>query len=754
MTVLDVYGDSIRANTLADLSKPAPPEDGGFSAWSFLRSGFKAPVAAGLETLATVRDISRGVDETYEASRREQAKRTGSVLAPRTIGEGGDALRARADAWLPDPLTAHWAEQAVAGFTRFGAKALLDVGLLGPVAGTAALALDEGNTATQRLKAKGVDSETAAKVGAVQGVLSAAGAVMPLAGSTVAKTAALVVAGGPAQFMATEGLSREILQRAGYADEAKLHDPFDPIGLGISTALAGVAGAAGMRGRIKALKTEADMRAAVALTPAEQKASDAFERSAGNLAELRAAIAAEKRPEAKALLQEELARLEAKTTEQAKTLTLVRAAADPMAVDAARVKVLDDVVARSLPPDDPAAMSKVLKAADAIGAGDDIPDFSAAPVVRIKEAAEIADDLRGMADNAFWSSVGGRIIRDPSTAVNPNSPDAIYHGDVTARTKWIPAEEWFGRMRKSLDRDGLSNQGEIKRAVEKAIAGEPLTAKEQRTVDWMRAEQADMARKIAASRGLDDADALASDAFGAGLSSKDAESVALVARAAEFDEAALERAAIQFENDDGLFLAEVWRIVSEGEQRQRETANTRTGADAGRAQAPAAPPPSPIAAAARKAYDEHLASGRTLAATLAERADTPPAVRNLMIGLEEAGDDATRQGALLRAFDAAQAREPGRPPEDIAADVVEQARVQTDASAGKPADPLAAVDQTAVAQLVAERPDMEVRLPGDEKNTTLKEALDRIKAEQEDEAGFAELVRVAATCAITGGAAT
>jgi hypothetical protein len=58
------------------------------------------------------------------------------------------------------------------------------------------------------------------------------------------------------------------------------------------------------------VKTEAGMKEAVKLTPEEEARSAAFERSAGNIAELKSEIAKAKSPEIKRILETELARLE------------------------------------------------------------------------------------------------------------------------------------------------------------------------------------------------------------------------------------------------------------------------------------------------------------------------------------------------------------------------------------------------------------------------------------------------------------
>jgi hypothetical protein len=121
---------------------------------------------------------------------------------------------------------------------------------MGP-AGAILLGLDEGNTVTQNLRAEGIDTATATKVGAVQGAVAGASAVIPLGGKTLAQTIGLVGIGGPGSYMAQEHLSRRILEEAGYLDQASLHNPFDPLGLALSTVIPGGFGAMHMRGEFR-----------------------------------------------------------------------------------------------------------------------------------------------------------------------------------------------------------------------------------------------------------------------------------------------------------------------------------------------------------------------------------------------------------------------------------------------------------------------------------------------------------------------
>ena len=74
----------------------------------------------------------------------------------------------------------------------------------------------------------------AAKAGLLAGGAAALGVMLPVAGSTLARTGMLYLAGGPGAFMAQQAATREILERANYADLAKQYDPLDPTGFTLS----------------------------------------------------------------------------------------------------------------------------------------------------------------------------------------------------------------------------------------------------------------------------------------------------------------------------------------------------------------------------------------------------------------------------------------------------------------------------------------------------------------------------------------
>ena len=424
----------------------------------------------------------------------------------------------------PDPADSSAAEHVLYGFARGATKVVL-----GAPAGPAGFALagaEEATTAARDLQRQGVDDATAWKAGGVQGA-GLALAALPLAGNTLAQTAGLYLAGGPGGFVAQQALTREILKQGGYDQIAEGYDPLDPVGLAVSALVPAAFTAAALRGQRRAatVSREAEDAARVMLAVERREAGNP-----GKPGDLQAQQAHET---ALARAEEQMARGE-------------------------RVAV-DDVAPRF--EIDPFATNRVA----------------------LPEAAAVADQLRGMGEGAFWAVEGGRLLRSGTDTPG----DGGMGGEVVGRTPWVPADEWFGRMRNDMGASGLSNQGEIKAAIEKAIEGQPLNAKERRTIDWMRGEIRDMEAKLWE---LDDADQAAVDAFGHGLSSRDAGDFALTARAAEVDADAVERAAIRFENDDAGFMAEMRRIA-DGQDRQAAGTADQPGAGPGARSAAAADPP-------------------------------------------------------------------------------------------------------------------------------------------------------------------
>lgn len=190
---------------------------------------------------------------------------------------------------------------------------------------------------------------------------------------------------------------------------------------------------------------------------------------------------------------------------------------------------------------------------------------------RLREPG-IEAGLRGMAKEAGWAETGGRMVRDEK-------------GNVTDRTAWVAQSEWFGRMRKDMGRQGLAQGEAIRGTIEKALRGEPLKPIETRTVDWMLAELEDFNRSWDAQAGSGKIDAYAADLSldDVGLTREAAADFVKVEQASRIDEAAVERAAMQFENDAAGFMARVEEIINAGtpETTRVQAAPVRTEAAGG-----------------------------------------------------------------------------------------------------------------------------------------------------------------------------
>lgn len=265
MSLDTIYADRIAQGIGRWAANPGPAPEPSFSMASFLGAGGRGLPSAVLEFSGSALDAVSGFGNVLaasggsaggmfsvptEAEAKQEAQARERMLRGQNASTAqGNVLRRKAEEFAPDPLTAHTADQVMHSFTRFAGKAVGSVAGLGP-AGAILLGLEEGNTAAQRLRMEGVDDVTAAKVGAVQGGLSAAGVVLPLAGKTIAQTIGLVGVGGPGSYVAQEALSRKILEEAGRYDQASLHNPFDPLGLALSTVVPGAFGALHMRGQI------------------------------------------------------------------------------------------------------------------------------------------------------------------------------------------------------------------------------------------------------------------------------------------------------------------------------------------------------------------------------------------------------------------------------------------------------------------------------------------------------------------------
>lgn len=275
MGLLDLHSDALTtaAVNTPRIDPPAPQQK--FSLWSATTALPRGVVtgAAGMQAFAAdmlgaFGQVAGAYPEALgpvqlTAEQRRQAGEARTKLLTEGIdysSEAGGLLRGAGDTYRPDPVTAHTAERLVFDFSRFATKAIGYSLAGGPVVGGALTAADEGMTAAEQLRQQGVDEGTRTAAGAVAGVAAGLGVVLPVAGRTALQTAGLVALGGPLSFMGQQEASRYILANAGYDKIASQYDPFDPVGLAVSTLVPAGFGAWAMRGAKAAAAREAGAR--------------------------------------------------------------------------------------------------------------------------------------------------------------------------------------------------------------------------------------------------------------------------------------------------------------------------------------------------------------------------------------------------------------------------------------------------------------------------------------------------------------
>lgn len=253
--------DDLATNQALDYRarNPTPPPPPRVSGWSqvgeILASPFKGVGQGALQTARNVNAAAgvAGVSaidprEDLEGYLEEQAlSREGATVADPLLRRGIDRLKPDAQASTTASLVL---QDAARVLTKAGGYAVLG-GAPGAIVGTGT---DEGMTGYLELRDKGVDPETAAKAGAVRGVATAVGVAAPVAGRTLLQSAGIVAATGPGSFMAEQAITRDILERAKYPELAAEHDPFDPVGLGVSILVPAAFGGAVHLGRSRAAR--------------------------------------------------------------------------------------------------------------------------------------------------------------------------------------------------------------------------------------------------------------------------------------------------------------------------------------------------------------------------------------------------------------------------------------------------------------------------------------------------------------------
>ncbi|MDN8068820.1 lytic transglycosylase domain-containing protein [Burkholderia vietnamiensis] len=143
------------------------------------------------------------------------------------------------DTFKPDPTRTTAIDQTVQGVMS-GLTQIVPAAVLGgPLAGAAVGGTSIGMSRAEDLKRQGVDVGTRTAVGAVEGAITGAGAVLPVAGSTLPRTIGLVAAGGPGAAIAQASIEKAILRNANYDHLADQIDRLDPVNLAAATLMAG-----------------------------------------------------------------------------------------------------------------------------------------------------------------------------------------------------------------------------------------------------------------------------------------------------------------------------------------------------------------------------------------------------------------------------------------------------------------------------------------------------------------------------------
>ncbi|MGE8691346.1 MAG: hypothetical protein ACN6PJ_29660, partial [Achromobacter sp.] len=229
-----------------------------------LESGAFLSDAVGAFGSAMAATGATGVLPFAETEEQRVWREQGTGAARKALDDGtafssgtGDTLR-DASRWLgPNPQTASTAEQMMFGFAKTITKAVgYTVATGNPLTGAMLTGADEGVTASDELRRQGVDLAIRASVGAVTGVTTGVGVALPVAGKTLAGTLGYAAGGGPGLFIAQQQMTRDILNNADYSNLADQYDPFDPVGLAVSTLVPAAFGAWALRGRTRAAARE------------------------------------------------------------------------------------------------------------------------------------------------------------------------------------------------------------------------------------------------------------------------------------------------------------------------------------------------------------------------------------------------------------------------------------------------------------------------------------------------------------------
>lgn len=185
-------------------------------------------------------------------------------------------------------------------------------------------------------------------------------------------------------------------------------------------------------------------------------------------------------------------------------------------------------------------------------------DPFAATQQRIRDDSELRTTLESMSHNAGWEEEGGKLLRKSNDFDDPD------YNVITGRTKWIPRADWWP------DRPKDFNETRTREVIKKALTDEPLANDERRYIEFLVGaadEQKRLTEYVPEWNELPDESRDNWD---------DAYETAMVARAAEIDEAFVERLAIEHEQDQNAFLRSIKGFL-DGYDNQAAAAQRQVG---------------------------------------------------------------------------------------------------------------------------------------------------------------------------------
>lgn len=297
MGILDLHAPALESAAMDSRLYVPARQAPAFSVWDAAAAVPRGIVAGVGEMGASATEVVSGFYDAFKRLRdatpeqMREYERVGTLKPGDFRTEFGRAMRDEAQSWMPDPATTHASAQVIAEFSRMIGKVGVTVPFAGLVGGAAIVGAEEGFTTSDKLAQEGVDIDTRSSVGAITAGITAATFALPVAGKTLKSTAALALGGGPVAYIAQQQATREILNRADYSKLGDRYDPFDPVGLALSTLLPLGFGALGLRAANKAAaKAAADEAGRVAKRAADDAAAAEREFMAGPMPSEKTAV--------------------------------------------------------------------------------------------------------------------------------------------------------------------------------------------------------------------------------------------------------------------------------------------------------------------------------------------------------------------------------------------------------------------------------------------------------------------------------